>query len=306
MNAIASLATVTVTYHPVLSILRSQIEQLPHDALRILIDNASPEPLRAELRTLAAESGVLLIENETNLGLAEAINIGIEHALAAGCERVLFMDQDTEPGSDGVVMLCAAHERLAAFDPRQACMGPRMVDHATGLEHGFHKQHVWRWVRTWPAPGDPPVRCANLNGSGTLVPRAILEKLGGLESDFFIDHVDTEWSFRVQSAGFGLYGTPDVAFKHRMGERTWRFWWFGWRIWPYRSPLRHRFLFCNAARLMRRPYVPTVWKVWAIAKLGMTIVVHAVFDDARIVQVQAMWRGLREGLRPQHRGKDYG
>lgn len=302
MNATTTLATVTVTYHPDLSILRSQIEQLPCDALRILVDNASPEPLRSRLRALAAETGAVLIECDTNLGLAAATNIGIERALAAACERILFLDQDTEPGSGGVAGLCAAHVRLAALDPRPACIGPRMVDHASGLEHGFHQQRGWRWSRTWPTPGDPPVRCANLNGSGTLVPRTILEGLGGLEADFFIDHVDTEWSFRVLSAGFGLYGTPDVAFMHRMGERTWRFWWFGWRLWPYRSPLRHRFLFRNAVRLMRRPYVPTVWKAWAMAKLAMTITVHAAFDAARIAQVQAMCCGVRDGLHAQRTG----
>lgn len=296
----SGLATITVTYNPDFRILRAQLEQLPSDALRIIVDNASPEVQRVQLRSIALDMGAVLIENHGNLGLAAATNIGIAHARAAGCARVLFLDQDTEPGETGVADLCETHSNLRRTDPRPACMGPRMIDAATGLEHGFHQARGWRWVRIWPVSGDPPVRCANLNGSGTLVPREILDVLGGLEEAFFIDHVDTEWAFRVLAAGFGLYGAPGITFKHRMGERTWRFWWWGWRIWPYRSPMRHRFLFRNSVRLLQRNYVPSVWKVWATVKLGLTFVVHLIFDRARGPQCRAMLEGLSEGWRAEY------
>jgi rhamnosyltransferase len=303
MSITASLATVTVTYHPSLAMLRKQLAQLPRDALRIVVDNASPEPLRVGLRALVAEEGALLIENDANLGLAAATNIGITHALCSGAQRVLFLDQDTEPGATGVADLCAAHYRVHASDPRPSCIGPRLVDISTGLDHGFHQQRGWRWVRVWPPHDAPPVRCVNLNGSGTLVPREILVALGGLEEELFIDHVDTEWAFRVLAAGFGLYGAPGVAFRHRMGERTWRFWWWGWRIWPYRSPLRHRYLFRNAVRLMHRPYVPRIFKTWAVVKLMVTFCAHALFDKARVRQAKAMLHGVVDGWRAEHTGK---
>src|SRR5690349_13245404 len=76
MSVTASLATVTVTHHPDLVILRMQLEQLPGDALRIVVDNASPEPLRVHLRALVTEANATLIENDANLGLAAATNVG--------------------------------------------------------------------------------------------------------------------------------------------------------------------------------------------------------------------------------------
>lgn len=303
MSLTASLATITVTYYPDLAALRMQLAQLPRDALRIVVDNASPEPLRVGLRALVIENGAALIENDANLGLAAATNIGIAQALRAGVQRVLFLDQDTEPGANGVADLCAAHDRLRASDPRPSCLGPRLVDHSTGLDHGFHQQRGWRWVRVWPPHDAPPTRCVNLNGSGTLVPKEILVALGGLEDDLFIDHVDTEWAFRVLAAGFGLYGAPGVAFTHRMGEKTWRFWWWGWRIWPYRSPSRHRYLFRNAVRLMQRPYVPRIFKAWGMVKLTMTFCAHVLFDTARVQQAKAMLQGVAEGWRAERKGE---
>jgi len=103
-------------------------------------------------------------------------------------------------------------------------------------------------------------------------------------------------SWLALAAGYALYGMPQVGFIHRMGEASVRFWLFGWRVWPSRSPRRHYFLFRNAVILMRRDYVPAVWKAWAVAKLLVTFAVHALTDPRRKEQCRAMLRGLREGL----------
>lgn len=288
------LATVTVTYQPNLESLRGQFQRLPTDALRIIVDNASENV--EGLRRFAHEHTALLIENDINRGLASATNQGIELAREHNCARVLFLDQDTEPHAGAVAELVLAYQRLQASGRPVGCIGPRLIDAATNLDHGFHCIRGWRWIRVYPAAGEA-VDCANLNGSGTLVPAEVLDRLGGLEDDLFIDHVDTEWAFRVRAAGFGLYGAPTAVFRHRMGERTWTYWWWGRRTWPYRSPIRHRYLFRNALRLIRRDYVPRVWKAWVLVKLFMTLCVHIVFDRARCKQVSAMVRGLLEGLR---------
>jgi rhamnosyltransferase len=175
-------------------------------------------------------------------------------------------------------------------------VGPVLVDVDTGVEHGFHQARGWRWTRRFPDSLEPlPVD--NHNGSGTLVATDLFLALGGLASDFFIDHVDTEWAFRVLASGHRLYGVPGVRFRHRMGVRGIRYWLFGWRVWPYRSPLRHYYLFRNSIRLLRASYVPAVWKAWAPVKLLLTAIVHGLFDRRRGEQLRQMGRGLAEGWR---------
>lgn len=124
----------------------------------------------------------------------------------------------------------------------------------------------------------------------------LVDELGGLDEGLFIDHVDTEWIFRVKAAGYGVFGIPNVHFQHRMGERSLRIWLFGWRVWPYRSPQRHYFLFRNTLRLMRRGYVPLVWKIWAAAKMLLTTVAYFLADQDRRAQWQSMVKGARHGL----------
>lgn len=295
-----SLATVTVTFNPDIRILETQLAQLPTDALRVVVDNASEAATQLEVERLCDSCGAVFVGNADNCGLATGLNVGARKALdlAPDTTYLLLLDQDTEPGPDGVQGLVKAYERLLALGYPPGCAGPRMVDASTGLQHGFHRIKGWRWVREFPpATRMDPVRLANLNGSGTLVPVAIYRQLGGFDDALFIDHVDTDWSFRVLAAGHALYGLPQVGFRHRMGEASVRFWMFGWRVWPSRSPRRHYFLFRNARILMHRDYVPSVWKFWAVIKLIVTATLHGLFDKQRRAQRQQMMRGLREGLR---------
>ena len=298
---LAAVAAITVTYNPDLGPLRTQLAALPAESLKILVDNASMPHTLEQIETLAKRTpNTRLLRNMQNLGLAAAVNRGV-YAARANDPRlrlVLLLDQDSEPRPGSIQTLVTALDTLERQGEPVGGVGPCLLDADTGLSHGFHQAAHWRWKRTYPPPGSAqPVACTTLNGSGTLVPIDLFLQLGGLDEALFIDHVDTEWSFRVLAAGFGLWGVPAAVFNHRMGQSSIRFWLFGWRVWPSRSPQRHFFLFRNALLLMRRPYVPRVWKVWALVKLMLTAGVHGLFDDQRREQWNQMRQGLSAGLR---------
>ena len=297
----AAVATVTVTFNPDRGLLRAQLDALPHESLKLVVDNASqPEILRDIESLVALTPNAQLLRNDQNLGLAAAVNRGVRAVrdAASAARFVLLLDQDSEPAPGSVEALVTGFEALQASGERVGCVGPTLRDVATGLTHGFHQCTRWRWKRVYPAPGAAePVPCANLNGSGTLVPVDLFLDLGGLEDDLFIDHVDTEWAFRVLAHGYSLFGIPQAVFRHRMGDASQRIWLFGWRVWPVRSPQRHYFLYRNAAILMRRSYVPRVWKLWATVKLCMTFIVQFFFGRERLAHAEAMWRGVKEGVR---------
>jgi len=296
-----ALAIITVTFNPEINRLSGQLDVLPADAWLIVVDNATEEECYRTLeQRIASRPKTHLIRNSSNLGLAEALNQGANYALEhlPSVQYLLLMDQDSVPFPAAITRLLAAHAELENRGLPVGCVGPRLVDRVTGLQHGFHRIKGWRWSRVYPAETDhAPIECANLNGSGTLMRASLFSNLGGLDERLFIDHVDTEWAFRVLNAKFLLLGIPDARFDHAMGEKSLRFWCFGWRIWPQRSPKRHYYLFRNAVWLMRRGYVPTVWKVWAIAKLLMTMVAHTVIDPARNKQLREMLAGINCGLR---------
>ncbi len=295
------LATVTVTFNPDLSLLENQLRLLPETCRKVVVDNASSPDCVEEIESLAARiANVRLLRNADNLGLAAAINHGVMAAateVSPSPQWLLLLDQDSEPRPGSIEALVDAFDAMVAKGERVGCVGPLLRDPATGLTHGFHQCSSWRWKRMHPsAESVEPVSCSNLNGSGTLVSMALFRQLGGLDESMFIDHVDTEWSFRVLAAGYSLWGAPAALFDHRMGEASLRFWCFGWRVWPSRSPQRHYFLFRNAIWLMRRDYVPRVWKLWAVVKMLLTAIVVGILGPMRRRQWLFMRRGIREGM----------
>ena len=298
-TSLADLATITVTWHPDLAILERQLHSLPEESLKVIVDNASPPQCRSRIRELSERiPRTVILPLEENVGLAAAINRGA--TLAAESDPpvrfLLLLDQDSIPQANSIAMLYAAFSTLEHNGLKPGAVGPLLRDPDTELTHGFHTMTRWRWRRLYPKPSDPPMPVANLNGSGTFMRLDHFLAMGGLDENLFIDHVDTEFSFRVLAAGQTLWGVPAASFEHRMGERSLRFWFFGTRLWPWRTPRRHRFLFRNAVRLMQRDYVPSVWKGWAMVKLLLTFGVHALFDPQRKEQVSEMLAGVREGL----------
>ncbi len=310
MNTISSvnvetLATVTVTFNPDIALLEAQLRALPIACLKVIVDNASTPDVVAQIQSVSNRiNNVRLLHNDSNIGLAAAVNRGVKAAseLPMSPHFVLLLDQDSEPQMGSIEALLEAFQALEAEGQNVGCVGPLLRDPDTGLTHGFHQCTRWRWKRVYPPVGSTtPIPCINLNGSGTLVPVALFQHLGGLDESLFIDHVDTEWAFRVLASGRTLWGIPNAVFLHRMGQASVRFWWFGWRIWPSRLPQRHYYLYRNAAALIRRPYVPHVWKVWAVMKLVMTTGIAMVFDSQRAQHLQNMWRGARDGLTRKER-----
>jgi rhamnosyltransferase len=295
----ADIVAITVTFHPDMLTLRKQLSALPSECLKIFVDNASPEADKLCLRELIKEvPNTYLLENSSNVGLAAALNQGVKYAGSLNTQPrwCLLLDQDSEPQPNCVSALLEGFNLLVQRGERVGCVGPVLIDVKTGLSHGFHQAYRWMWRRVYPVNGSAdPVRCTNLNGSGSLISLDLFNHLGGLDESLFIDHVDTEWSFRVLASGHTLWGIPNVIFQHRMGEDSIRYWLFGWRVWPSRSPARHRYLFRNTLWLMRRDYVPFVWKFWAAVKLAMTASMHGLLDSRRADQVKSMLQGIREG-----------
>lgn len=299
---LSQLACVIVTFHPDLQVLAKELNALPTESAIVIVDNASESKVRQTLSELLAHRPrARIAANRKNLGLASACNQAVELIARewSDIEFVLLLDQDSDPQPGAVTRLLQNLLYAQRHLDRLGCVGPQLIDTATGLPHGFHYIDRWTWRRAYPGTEETnPVFCHNLNGSGTMTSLRLYRNLNGLDKNLFIDHVDTDWAFRVLAHGGFLLGIPNALFSHRMGTSGRRLWMGRWRVWPVRTPQRHFFLYRNALWLLRRPYVPRVWKIWAIAKLGLTLAVTLAIGPQRGKQLGCMYSGIVKGLRP--------
>lgn len=202
---VLSVCAVVVTYHPSPKMIDNMTAILAQVDRLVVIDNGSTLPELEPLRKASKEYGFQLIENGDNLGIAEALNQGIREAIGQNYAWVILFDQDSRITHNFIAQMLSSLESHPAYN-RIGSFHPKYVDPGTGKE-----PHVWR------AQDGGPVLSLT---SGALMPTWIFEKIGFFTSEFFIDWVDIEYSFRIRAAGFQVADSRDAVLLHAAGHPT--------------------------------------------------------------------------------------
>jgi rhamnosyltransferase len=229
-----------------------------------------------------------------NLGLASAQNFGIEKAKLLGAEYVLMLDQDSLPAPDMVSRLLEAITTLQDQGLLVAAVGPRYTDQNQRNLRPFVRIRGLCVKRFDCESSDQTVQVDHLISSGSLIPIAVLDAIGGMREELFIDYVDTEWSLRASRMGYRLFGVCNATMRHSLGDRPCRV--FGSYL-PIHSPLRHYYLFRNAVWLYRQDWISWNWKAAILWSILFKLVFFSIVPRNRLSQVQMIFRGFLDGLR---------
>lgn len=238
-----------------------------------------PDELRFALLLHRLETEVqriVVVDNTGhNRGLAAAQNRGIALARAAGATHVLLLDQDSVPLPGMTARLLRGLEALQARGVKVACVGPRL--------------------RCYGSLTRARDECDALIASGSLLPMAVLDEVGGMEEALFIDQVDTEWCLRARRRGYRAFGVRDAVLDHRPGESL-RWIWLGrWRRLIRHPPFRYYTIFRNTLVLCRRDYALPRFVLFQLCWLATLFVAFGLFGG-RTGSLPMMLRGIAHGL----------
>ncbi|MFN4326275.1 MAG: glycosyltransferase family 2 protein [Azonexus sp.] len=288
------VVAVVVTYEPdataLLPLLDSLVKQVAHV---VVVDNGSTKDVSALLKHYP-EGRLLLLPLDENRGIAAAQNLGIRWARQQEASHVILFDHDSRPASDMVANLLASEAALAAAGHRVASIGPRYTDDRQDNPPPFIRVRGGRLHRCLaPEVGDS-VNVDYLIASGCLIPINVLDVVGGMAEELFIDYVDIEWGLRARSKGYENFGCFSAMMSHSLGDEPITF--LG-AVYPVRSPLRHYYMFRNAVLLYRMAHIPAAWK-WADGLRGvLRFGFYVLFAKPRRKHLQMMLLGLLHGLR---------
>ncbi len=296
------IAAIIVAYNPeaegfiaLLHSLSAQVERL------IIVDNSpahNDAAFNLVLQSATRLDELYFVRLGDNLGIATALNVGIELALAEGATHVLLSDQDSLPASDMVSGLIKSLNELQSNELRVGAVGPTFTDLHTQLTYPFQAGIPGRFFYGHRAPtaDKPYVEAITLITSGTLIPVEVLRHVGLMREDFFIDFVDTEWCHRARSQGYQLFGTGAACMYQRMGEDRLRVWYLRWRYESAYSPLRIYYRLRNFIALWKLDYISWRWKIrssWY--PLGI-VYSHVVFGKQRVACLGKALKGAWHGL----------
>jgi rhamnosyltransferase len=295
-----SIFAVVLTFHPNVPALDELIGRLVPQVDRVLIvDNASTPEGRRHLADIAARfAAVQLHLLEQNQGVATGHNHGIRAAVAAGCDFVLILDQDSLPAPDMVARLLEGYRTACGDGKDVAAVGPRFMHRLTGKESFFVRLGLLRFQRVYCAAFGTELVCADfLISSGALIPVRALEAIGPMRDDLFIDHVDTDWFLRAGMRGWSMYGVCSARMEHGLGERTLRLRFPFRRDLPLHSPLRHYYTFRNSVYLYLYSPYPLRWKLSDAWRLAAMLVLFSLLLPDRRQHLKMMLLGACDGLR---------
>jgi rhamnosyltransferase len=290
---------VVVAFNPDAEVLRALLAQLVRQTARVhLVDNTPGGSAVASSAGFPHGESVRLRVLGENFGLATALNIGIADARAAGAAFVLLSDQDSKPSDDMVGQLHQAYQALAGNGLRVGAVGPVYIDLNTGLAMPFQVEIPGRFFygHVRPRPEDPPVAVIGLITSGTLLPIAVIDDVGGMRDEFFIDYVDVEWCHRARAKGWRLYGCGQARMEQALGERGMRVWYLGWRAESAYPPQRVYYRVRNFLRVCVLSPIGWRWKLrhgWYT--LGV-VYSQTVFGSHRLKALGASISGVVDGV----------
>ena len=280
------VCAILVSYHPDAELPRRAARILEEAGALVIVDNGSGEETHRMLRRIAADARVSLVLNPTNLGIASALNLGVERARAAGFAWVLLLDQDSDLHAG---MLTSLLEVRAAYpEPARVAV--------TGA--GFDAQ-------TQPAPGLAWEEVESVITSGSLIPLGVHAALGPFRDEFFIDYVDSEYCFRARARGYRVIRTTRPLMSHTIGAPT-RHDVLGMTKWTTNHSPDRRYYSARNDTVMLREYGGYAFGSWALKSLARRlrtckrIVLYERSKARKIAAVSAgWWDGVRGRLGPR-------
>jgi len=188
-----------------------------------VVDNGSADGSQAMLREKFP--GVLIIQNDHNVGLGKASNQGIE---ATKGRYVLLLNNDTlvnAPSLDALVTFLDDHPDAGAVGG--TLLNPNGSIQASAsrfpslLEEFFISTRLGAMI--WPKIPDPRssdvARVVDWLGSACLLlRREALDQVGLLDEEYFIYGDETDLQYRLKQAGWPVYYLPNVTTIHFGGR----------------------------------------------------------------------------------------
>jgi rhamnosyltransferase len=288
------IVAIIVTFNPTLIEFQEQLRAVVAEEMTVVIvDNASANVSDFDRQLSIFDSKTLiLLKNSENIGLAAAQNIGIVEAQRLEATHVIFFDQDSVPQAGFMRELLAMEQKLISAEEQFAAIGPASYDPTT-KEYYPITRYVGPFIRRHYPEGALPVEATFLISSGSLVRMKVIDEVGLMRSELFIDYIDVEWCLRARRLGYRCFVASAARMSHRIGDMRLQF--LGRTISSH-SSLRRYYLIRNSFLMLRLRYVPLSYKVREVLLNFLRVSVFFYLSKDRLNYLRLMRRAISDGM----------
>lgn len=202
----------------------------------IVVDNASNDDTASYLRGTRPE--LTVVDMGRNAGFSAANNRAME---IAGGRHLLLLNGDAvveENAIDELITFLDSTSHAGAVAPK--LLNPDGTDQATARTFPTPGAAIWgrrspltrlfpnnayarRYLAGRDRSGCEPFEIDWVSGACLMVPRAVVERVGGLDDRFFMYWEDADWCHRIKDAGYHVWCVPSARAVHAEGgsRRGW-------------------------------------------------------------------------------------
>jgi rhamnosyltransferase len=286
-------ASVVVTYRPKHADIRNLLGIADNSGILVVVDNTdSNSPLKFEI-----SENIHIIKNGSNIGLAAALNKGIQYAGQNNFENIFIFDQDTIV--DSTFFRSMINFKKSLNMSACAFCAPNFIDRNSLTFAKFPV--IGKFIFSHEVC---PGICAFIPGrilisitSGTLISYQSYLRIGTLKENYFIDFIDNEYCLRAAKKGLYVAVNCDAQINHSIGCRSVRRL-FGMTIKPNNHfPIRRYYIARNGIRTALDYYNRHYSYLFLLLlRFVHELISIIIYEQAKSSKVKAFLIGIIDGF----------
>lgn len=295
------ICAVIVTYNPSKELLGNVEALRPQVSEVVIVDNASQQG-REHLDACNQIPGVRVLGNSENVGVAVALNIGANYALAKGYVWLATFDQDSRVTPNYMNHLMTTLGEYP-HPERVGLLSPLYVNEAWSrpVSMGSRLERVVTRLR-----GRPFLRIRSTWTSGNLVRLQAIAQAGDFREEFFMDYIDHEFCMRLGRKGFAVVESWRAQLLHRLGEPEVRDLGFTRLVLTHHSALRRYYRARNALTIYREYFLDApFWVLRDFRILVRDTIKAMLFEPGRADKLHMTLVAIRDAYKRKY-GKWHG
>lgn len=229
-----------------------------------------------------------------NYGIAKAQNVGVELAIKNNYDHVILFDQDSAASTEMIITLLSEEQMLLANGFKVGSVGPAFIDEKTG-EYAKVIRHGNFFVNRISVSNNDakPIQADYLIASGSLIRIAVLQEVGLMRDDLFIDWVDIEWALRAGNLGYQHFVIPKAVMLHSIGDN---FVDIGVRKVNLHNDIRNYYIVRNACNLVLNSVMGSRFRTNVILKIPAFILVYSIKSKHKLMSLKLLLRACLDGF----------
>ncbi|GAA6172318.1 glycosyltransferase family 2 protein [Colwellia sp. KU-HH00111] len=297
-RSLAKNGAVIITYNPDNDFELNLAASAAQLNVIIIVDNGSTSPCLQKIKQCASKySNVILIENNANLGIAKALNIGCQYLYDHQAAYALLLDQDSLVTGGMVDSLLQTMSKLDAC----AVVSPKILakdsDNSLGNIPSRYMVPSNGLFYKKALVDNAPLKVLFNITSGSLIDLAIWQKIGKFEEDYFIEGVDNEYGLRVNSLGYFIVIDHHASLVQQYGNQQIKMF-LGRRFFPtFHSPLRHYYVARNRLMIWKKYYKKyPYYLTWDLLSFFNTLFLILAFENNKYQKIKHIGRGFIDAI----------